>query len=297
VTLRDLEYLVAVYELRHFTHAAERCHVSQPTLSGQLQKLEDELGVVIVERSTRKVIFTETGVRLAEQARRVLLESRRIHEMAVAARDPFRGELHVGLIPTVGPWLLPLVMRGLNSAFPELEFFLYELKTDEILEKLGTGDLDCGVLARVPGTQKFADIPLYTEDLVLAAPKGHHLLGQGHLDRKSLSGEKVLMLEDGHCLRDQAMGVCFAAGAEEDSHYQATSLDTLRYMVEAGSGVTLMPMLATIRQKSDRVVYRQFSEPRPSRDIILLFRVSSPRRKCMEAVAESIREAVEYRPE
>lgn len=292
MTLRDLEYLVAVYELRHFTRAAERCHVSQPTLSGQLQKLEDELGVDIIERSTRKVIFTSIGIQVAEQARRVLLESQTIREMTIAAQDPFSGQLHIGLIPTVGPWLLPMVMSRLNSTYPGLEFYLYELKTDEILEKLGTGSLDCGLLARLEGMQSFSNIPLYTEDLLLAAPAGYHLLDDGLVDRARLAGERVLMLEDGHCLRDQAMGVCFAAGAEEDKHYQATSLETLRYMVEAGSGITLMPRLATIGHESDGVVYRDFREPRPSREILLLFRKSSPRRTTMEGIAASITEIV-----
>jgi LysR family hydrogen peroxide-inducible transcriptional activator len=293
MTLRDLEYLVAVFELRHFTKAAERCHVSQPTLSGQLQKLEEELGVALIERSTRTVIFTSIGVQVAEQANKLLIEARKIREMASAAQDPFSGELHMGLIPTVGPYLLPSIMKHLNSRYSQLEFFLYELKTSEIIEKVKSGELDCGILARVDGMDTFADISLYTEDLLLAAPEGHHLLGGDILDRRRLAGERVLMLEDGHCLRDQAIGVCFASGAVEDEHYQGTSLDTLRHMVRAGSGVTLMPRLATLDRESDGVIYREFSSPRPAREIILLFRNSSVRRTALQGIADSITRVVE----
>ena len=212
MNLRDLEYLVAVHELQHFTKAAEKCFVSQPTLSGQIRKMEDELGVEMIERSTRNVIFTTQGEQIFEQALKVLQEVKTLKAIAKEATDAFSGEFHVGLIPTVGPYLLPHIVPAIGREFPNLELFLYELKTQDLLLKLNSGRLDCGILARLDGMQQYDSLHLYDEPMLLAAPIAHELAVSEPAAQSCLEGQTVLMLEDGHCLRDQALGYCFEIG-------------------------------------------------------------------------------------
>jgi len=288
VNLRDLEYLLAVHELQHFTKAAEKCFVSQPTLSGQIRKMEDELGIEMIERSTRNVIFTTQGEQIVEQALKVLQEVKTLKAIAKEATDAFSGEFHVGLIPTVGPYLLPHIVPAIGSEFPNLELFLYELKTQDLLLKLDNGKLDCGILARLDGMQQYDSIHLYDEPMLLAAPLGHVLAVSDPAAQSCLEGQTVLMLEDGHCLRDQALGYCFAAGANEDQHFRATSLNTLEHMVAQGSGITVLPKLAKSASGNALIVYRPFEDPEPTREIVLLRRSSSTREKLTDAVADLV---------
>ncbi|MBT5559494.1 MAG: DNA-binding transcriptional regulator OxyR [Proteobacteria bacterium] len=288
MNLRDLEYLLAVHELQHFTKAAEKCFVSQPTLSGQIRKMEDEFGIEMIERSTRNVIFTTQGEQIVEQALKVLQEVKTLKAIAKEATDAFSGEFHVGLIPTVGPYLLPHIVPAIGSEFPNLELFLYELKTQDLLLKLDNGKLDCGILARLDGMQQYDSIHLYDEPMLLAAPLGHVLAVSDPAAQSCLEGQTVLMLEDGHCLRDQALGYCFAAGANEDQHFRATSLNTLEHMVAQGSGITVLPKLAKSASGNALIVYRPFEDPEPTREIVLLRRSSSTREKLTDAVADLV---------
>jgi LysR family hydrogen peroxide-inducible transcriptional activator len=288
MNLRDLEYLVAVHELQHFTKAAEKCFVSQPTLSGQIRKMEDELGIEMIERSTRNVIFTTQGEQIFEQALKVLQEVKTLKAIAKEATDAFCGEFHVGLIPTVGPYLLPHIVPVIGREFPNLELFLYELKTQDLLLKLKNGKLDCGILARLDGMQHYESIHLYDEPMLLAMPFGHELAAAEPAAQSCLDGQTVLMLEDGHCLRDQALGYCFAAGANEDQHFRATSLNTLEHMVAQGSGITVLPSLAKPAPGYASIAYRPFVEPQPTREIVLLRRSSSSRGTLTDAVADLV---------
>ncbi|WP_036824217.1 DNA-binding transcriptional regulator OxyR, partial [Photobacterium sanctipauli] len=243
MNIRDLEYLVALSEHKHFRKAAEACFVSQPTLSGQIRKLEDELGVALLERTSRKVLFTDAGLSLVAQAQKVLLEVKVLTELASQQGESMSGPLHIGFIPTVGPYLLPHIIPQIKANFPELELFLHEAQTHQLVKQLEEGKLDCIILAAVEETEPFIELPLYHEPMVLAVPEDHPWSSLDCFDMVGLSGETVLMLGDGHCLRDQAMGFCFAAGATEDGSFKATSLETLRNMVAAGSGITLLPQL------------------------------------------------------
>ncbi len=289
VNLRDLEYLVALAEERHFRKAAEKCFVSQPTLSGQLRKLEDELGVLLMERTSRKVLFTPAGDAITAQARRVLAATKELRDIARTFTEPMSGELHIGLIPTVGPYLLPHIIPALRQHFPELHIFLYEAQTQVLLKQLADGELDCLILAQLDNMDNFGALALYDEPMLLAVPATHAWAGREQIRLNELKGEKLLMLEDGHCLRDQAMGFCFAAGIGEDSHFKATSLETLRNMVAAGSGLTLIPQLAVGEHSSDAgVSYLRVTDPQPSRTIALLHRAHSVRRPCFNEMAKVI---------
>lgn len=288
MNLRDLEYLVALEEERHFRKAAERCFVSQPTLSGQIQKLENELGVILIERTSRKVLFTPAGEAITRQARQALREIGEMKALAQGFAEPMSGEIHIGLIPTVGPYLLPHVIQDLREQFPRLEFFLYEDQTQVLLKRLEAGELDCLILAELEGMEGFGTIPLYQESMWLALPAGHPDAGQERVPFQVLKGKKLLMLADGHCLREQALGFCFAAGVGEDPRFKGTSLETLRNMVAAGSGMTLVPELAVPGRDEGGVSYRPVVDPVPRRTISLLYRHYSVRRPCFNELAARI---------
>ncbi|BBG60440.1 Morphology and auto-aggregation control protein [Providencia rustigianii] len=289
MNIRDLEYLVALAEHKHFRRAADSCHVSQPTLSGQIRKLEEELGVMLLERTSRKVLFTQQGLLLVEQARTILREIKLLQEMAALQGESMSGPLHIGLIPTVAPYLLPHIIPELHRVHPKLEIYLHEAQTQQLLAQLDSGKLDCAILADVKETEPFIAVPLFEEPMKLAIYENHPWHDRDTVEMSELAGEKLLMLEDGHCLRDQAMGFCFQAGAKEDTHFRATSLETLRNMVAAGSGITLLPDLAVPHEACrDGVCYLNCIEPEPKRRIVLVYRPGSPLRGRYEQLAETI---------
>lgn len=293
MNLRDLEYLVALQEVKHFRKAAEKCFVSQPTLSGQIAKLEEELGLLLIERTSRKVIFTHAGEDIVSKAKQILMEVKGLKEIAKNHQAPLSGPLHMGLIPTVAPYLLPRIVPEIGQKFPELELFLYEEQTHRLLKRLDEGELDCLILAYLPEMERFGSIDLYKEPLQLAMPCHHSWASQQDIAINELRGHKVLMLEDGHCLRDQAMDYCFAAGADEDTTFKATSLETLRHMVAAGSGLTLLPELSVPEQREQNgICYRRFCDPQPTRLISLVHRYNSVRRPCFNDLAELVRTCV-----
>ena len=288
MNIRDLKYLVAVHDLNNFSKAAERCFVSQPTLSGQLKKMEGELGAALIERSTRQVLFTDLGEKVVVMAREILLTVDNIRTTAKASNDPMHGDFHIGLIPTIGPFLLPLLVPVLNREFPHAKLFLYELQTDALIAKLLKGELDVGILAKRDWNHPVQEIPLYQEPMRLAVNDKDRLVAENAtIDMSVLEGRSVLMLEDGHCLREQALGFCFSAGAREDKRFKATSMDTLLHMVASGAGATLIPELAS-KNKVQGVTYLSFDDPQPSRDIVMLMRNHSARKSALETIAQSI---------
>lgn len=289
MNIRDFEYLVALAEHKHFRKAAEACFVSQPTLSGQIRKLEDELGTALLERSSRRVLFTEAGLQLVDQAKRILSEVKTFTDMASLQGKEMSGPLHIGFIPTVGPYLMPKIVPQLKEEFPELELFLHEAQTQQLVRQLEEGRLDCVVLASVTETEPFIELDLYDEPLYVAVPCGHKWADLDELDMQQLNGHTVLSLGDGHCLRDQALGFCFAAGAKDDERFKATSLETLRNMVAAGGGITLLPKLSVPNKRlQDGVRYLKAKHPKPSRKIVLAYRPGSPLKHRFEELAKSI---------
>ncbi|MCO7223181.1 DNA-binding transcriptional regulator OxyR [Pleionea sp. CnH1-48] len=293
IKLRDLEYLQAIDKYRHFGQAAEACHVSQPTLSGQMMKLEEQLGLTLVERHRRNVMLTPEGTQLVKQAHRVLQEAREFEDIAKALTNPLAGDLHLGLIPTLAPYLLPYIMQDLTEALPDINFYLHENRTRVLLKELDEGKLDVLILPWLEGMEGFERYDLFDEPLVLALPSSHALADDDAITLGALKEQPVLTLEDGHCLRDQALGYCFSAGAKEDTRFQATSLETLRYMVSTGLGLTLLPKLAVGSEQSiHSITYRNFSDPQPKREIALLIRPNYTRMECVRALVASIRDSI-----
>lgn len=290
IKLRDLHYLVALADTRHFGRAAAACHVSQPTLSAQLKKLEQYLGVQLIERGTRRASMTTAGERIVARARAMLEASDDIVEIAKSFADPLAGRLRLALLPTIGPYLLPRVTPRLRKALPRLELMLYEYQTATLLARLRAGEIDAGILALPIDLDGLDVMPLYDEPFVLAAPSTHRLAKSGPLRTADLAGEAVLLLEDGHCLRDQALDVCNRVGMHEKQDFRATSLETLRQMVASGVGVTLLPELATrgAYGAARGIAVRAFARPAPMRRIGAVWRTTSARREAIEAVARVI---------
>ena len=294
MNLRDLRYLVAVADHRHFGRAAEACFVSQPTLSTQLKKLERELGVELIERNPGHIMLSPAGEQVVERARILLGEADDIVDIARRAKDPESGSLRIGLFPTLAPYLLPHVVPHLHARFPKLELLLVEEKTEVVHQRLRAGKLDIGVLALPINDDQLHVEPLFSEDFVLAVPREHPLArGPGPVDPSVLAGENVLLLEEGHCLRDQALAVCRLAGAAERTGFRATSLETLRQMVAAGVGITLLPELAVQSPvpASDDIVLLRFREPVPRRQIAMFWRRTSVYRDLLPEIAEVVRAA------
>jgi len=292
MNLRDLSYLVALAEHRHFGRAAEASFVSQPTLSTQIRKLEDELGVALVERTPRKVLLTETGREIARRARGVLSQIDEIKSIAQRTRDPESGTIRLGIFPTLGPYLLPHVIPRLGERFPRLELLLREEKTEQVLHMLREGTLDCGILALPVHDDSLHTEFLFEEPFVLAVPSNHELANRRLMRMDDLSQQNLLLLEDGHCLRDQALEVCQLAGAGEKTGFRATSLETLRQMVSANVGITLLPALAVKPPvaQSPNVSLVAFEAPAPSRRIAMLWRKSSAMTPFFQALAAVIRD-------
>jgi LysR family transcriptional regulator, hydrogen peroxide-inducible genes activator len=295
MNLRDLSYLVALADHRNFSRAAQAVHVTQPTLSMQLKKLEDELGVQLVERSHKALKLTRVGSEILEHARTMLREARLIKEVARRAVDPESGALKLGVFPTLAPYLLPHVVPALVARFPRKALYLTEEKTARLLSLLKDGEIDAALLALPVDDRALNALPLFDEPFVFAAPRADPALANGApLTLKSLSEEKLLLLEDGHCLREQALAVCALTGAREQAGFRATSLETLRQMVAAGIGSTLLPKLATLPPvaQSPAVGLREFTDPQPHRQIGLLWRVSADVDELMQALADAITGAV-----
>ena len=292
MNLRDLQYLVALAEHRHFGRAATACFVSQPTLSTQIRKLEEELGVTLVERAPRKVMLTPAGREVVERARRILAEAEQLKEAARRTIDPEAGSVRLGLFPTLGPYLLPHVMPRIRARFPRLELLLVEEKSPELLQRLHQGKLDAALLALPLHDEQLHVEFLFEEAFLLAVPAQHRLATQDALSMSDLSRERLLLLEDGHCLRDQALDVCQLAGASEKSEFQATSLETLRQMVAANVGVTLLPALAVQPPvaRSDDIRLLGFSDSSPSRRIAMAWRKTSAMGAFLAQLAQVFRE-------
>ena len=292
IKLKDLRYLVAVADERHFGRAADKCFVSQPTLSAQLKKLEQYLGVQLIERAPQHIRLTEAGEQIVARARRILEDSDAVVTLARAHRDPLAGVLRIALLPTIGPYLLPRVSQLIRKALPRLELRLYEYQTAPMLEKLQLGEIDMGVLALPVDTEGLDCRELYAEPFIVAVPDHHRLAKRDTVRVEDLQGEPLLLLEDGHCLRDQALEVCSRIGPNEKQDFRATSLETLRQMVATGAGVTLLPELATrgAYGHAKGVANRPFARPAPVRRVGAVWRRSSARLQAVQALCKVIAE-------
>ncbi|MEA3278122.1 MAG: LysR substrate-binding domain-containing protein [Pseudomonadota bacterium] len=295
MNLRDLKYILAVSDTRHFGRAAERCFVSQPTLSGQIKKLEGELGVTIFERTNRSVEVTPIGESILNHARLLLEQADAIEQVARAHQDPLAGALRIGAIPTLSPYLMPLILVPLKRRYPQLKLVLSEEITEALLTRLHQHELDAVLLATPVEDPDLEQIPLFDEPFWLAHPHKHALYAKDDISQRDLEEIDLLLLSEGHCLTHQVMEVCHLAERPQQGEMadlRAASLETLLQLVGAGFGCTLVPALA-IRggwMTDSGIIARRLELPDAYRRISLAFRRTFPRRAALGAFAEVILE-------
>lgn len=291
LSLRQLEYLVALADTLGFHRAAERVHVSQPSLSAQIQQIEATLGLRLFERDHRRVLLTPAGEAVVARARRILQEARDLLASAQVWRDPFQGTWRLGVIPTVAPYLLPEVLPALAASHPELRLKLREERTPVLLAELAAGGLEAAILAEGTDLGDLRRIALQEDPFLLAAPPGHPAARKARVALRDLEGQPLLLLEDGHCLRGQALAFCGEAGAREVD-FRASSLSTLVQMVAAGLGLTLLPRLCVpVEAGRAALALRPFGRPVPGRTLVLAWRRESPLTGALETFAEDLRKA------
>ncbi|MFJ5706010.1 MULTISPECIES: LysR substrate-binding domain-containing protein [unclassified Streptomyces] len=299
-SLSQLRAFAAVAEHLHFRDAAAAIGMSQPALSGAVSALEEALGVQLLERTTRKVLLSPAGERLAVRARAVLDAVAELMEEAEGARAPFTGVLRLGVIPTVAPYLLPAVLRLTHRRYPELDLQVHEEQTSSLLDGLAAGRLDLLLLAVPLGVPGVTELPLFDEDFVLVTAEGHPLAGRDDIPREALRELRLLLLDEGHCLRDQALDVCREAGREDGAEVTTTAagLSTLVQLVAGGLGVTLLPRTAvTVETARDPALRTgSFTAPAPTRRVALAMRSGAARQSEFEELAEALREELAALP-
>ena len=291
MNLQDLKYLVAVAEHLHFGRAAEACHVSQPTLSSQIRKLEDDLGVTLLERTNKRVDLTPVGVQIVGHAREALAQARTMEQVAQAARDPLVGPLKLGVIPTLAPYLMPLILKPLREAHPELALELWEDQTRHLIDGLRSHRLDAALLATHTDAPEITEIELFREPLLAALPPDHRLAGAAAIEEAEIAPE-LLVLAEGHCLATQALAACGAKGNALRSalqrSVQAATLETLVNLVAAGYGATLIPALAAESLGRLGIAIRPLAGD-SARTIRLVSRPGFPRAQALRALEKVIR--------
>ena len=289
-SLRQLQYVVAVADLGGFGRAAARCHVSQPSLSAQIALVEHALGVRLFERDRRVVRLSPAGAAVVDRARQVLLAARDLVDAARRQSDPFRGRIRIGVLPTVCPYLLPEVTTPLHETYPDLSIQWTEDKTSSLLGRINEGTLDGAIVALDPRVNGLESFEIDRDPFVLAAAPGHPLVrSKRPIAQEELDGAEVLLLEDGHCLRDQALAICANTGATE-AGYRATSLATLVQMVGTSSGVTLLPALSLpVENRRSHLVIRPFVRPVPGRTLALVWRRGSAMKTTLEGIGRRVR--------
>jgi LysR family hydrogen peroxide-inducible transcriptional activator len=291
MNLRDLSYLVAVADLHSFVKAAEQCCISQPTLSTQIKKMEQGLGVKIFERSNKKVLSTELGEQIIASARRVLLEVGHINQLAKNAQNPFAGNFKLGAFPTLSTYIFPNLVPLVKEALPELRLILIEEKTDKLIAQLKQGQIDAALLALPIKEDFLVSEKLFDDEFKLAVATDNPLAQKSVITHEDLFHQQLLLLDEGHCLRDQALQICQLNGAEEQQDVRATGLETLRQMVRAGTGITFMPKIA-INEPEAGIRYIPFTAPAPKRTIGLVWRKTSARTELMAHFIKHIRNAL-----
>lgn len=294
MNLRDLKYLIAVAETEHFGEAAAHCYVSQPTLSGQIKKLEQELGVTLFERTNRSVSITPIGAEIVRHAKLILEQADVIRQLAQAQRDPLAGALRVGAIPTVSPYLIPLILLPLKHRYPQMRLVLSEEITDMLTQRLLEHQIDVAILATEAVEPELEVMPLFEEPFWLAHPRDHEIYNKEEITRRDLSRLDLLLLADGHCLTRQVMEVCRlkeAAMDNEMADLRAASLETLLQLVGAGFGCTLVPALAVrgAWTTDSGIIARKLDLNDAFRRVQFVYRKTFPRKQALRALAEVIR--------
>jgi LysR family hydrogen peroxide-inducible transcriptional activator len=294
MTLTELRYIVAVARERHFGRAAEACFVAQPTLSVAVKKLEEELDVKLFERGSSEITVTPLGEEIIRQAQAVLEQAQSIKEIAKRGKDPLAGHLRLGVIYTIGPYLLPDLVRHCIAEVPQMPLILQENFTVKLLEMLRAGELDCAILAEPFVDAGLAMAPLYEEPFMVAVPKNHHLAARAEVSADELKRETMLLLGAGHCFRDHVLEVCpefarFSSDAEGiRKSFEGSSLETIKYMVASGMGVTVVPCMSVPKEPSSLVSYLPFEGLPPTRRVVLAWRRSFTRYEAIAALRNAI---------
>jgi LysR family hydrogen peroxide-inducible transcriptional activator len=293
MNLRDLKYIIAVADTRHFGKAAQRCFVSQPTLSGQIKKLEEELGVVIFERTNRSVTVTAVGEEILRHARQMMEQAEAIHHVSAAQRDPLSGPLRIGAIPTISPYLMPLILAPLKQQHRQLKLVLSEETTERLLQRLHNHEIDAALLATAVEERDLEATALFDEPFWIAYPRDHPFYLKEDITRKDLEDTELLLLAEGHCLAQQVRDLCHLQDREQGgamADLRASSLETLLQLVGAGFGLTLVPALALRGSwtTDSGVVARKLELRGAQRRVSLVFRKSFPRKQALTALAEVI---------
>ena len=294
MTLTELKYILAVAREKHFGRAAEACFVSQPTLSVAIKKLEEELDVKLFERGTTEVSVTPLGLEIVRQAQQVIEQAAAIREIAKRGKDPVSGPLRLGIIYTIGPYLMPDLVRQAIARVPQMPLMLQENFTAKLLEMLRTGELDAAIMAEPFPDHGLAVAPLYDEPFQAAVPVSHPFAQRAHITAEELKNETMLLLGTGHCFRDHVLEVCpeyarFASNAEGiRKSFEGSSLETIKYMVASGMGVTVVPQLSVPAEEQPHVRYIPFSSPVPTRRVVLAWRRTFTRYEAIAALRNCI---------
>lgn len=294
-SLTQLEYVLAVHKLGHFGKAAEACHVTQPTLSMQIQKLEDTLGIVIFDRSKKPVLLTETGRKIIEQIKLILFEVRKIESLIEASTsDKIQGELVVGVIPTIAPYVLPRLLPVLEKNYPDLTLKIFELQTHKIIESLDSDDIDVGLLATPLKISRIFEYPLFFEPFHVLCRKDHELAEMKKIKHSSLKFNDIWLLEEGHCLRNQVLDICSLKKEPSLSRkykFESGSIETIKNLIYSYGGYTLIPSLAN-ENLGNKTISLPFERPIPAREIGLVYRREHYKIPLIEALGESILESI-----
>lgn len=301
MNIQQLEYIVAVDTHRHFAKAAEHSFVTQPTLSMMIQKLEDELGLKIFDRGKQPVVPTAEGVEIIKRARVILSDVKRLKELSIEMKEEVAGEVHIGIIPTLAPYLLPLFLKPFTTKYPNLNIYIKELVTDRIIEQLKTGETDIGILAGPLHEPTITEHVLFYEEFFAYASKTERLPEKKFLLPKQINPERLWLLEEGHCLRNQVFNLCELKKKElpgENLHYEAGSIETLINLVDKYEGITIVPQLAMLNLKTGQQKnIREFANPKPVREISLAVNSNFVRANLLEKLKEEITRKIKFSTE
>jgi LysR family hydrogen peroxide-inducible transcriptional activator len=296
MTLVQLEYVIALDRYRHFASAASHCYVTQPTLSMQIHKLEQELGIKIFDRSKQPVIPTETGVEIIEQAKKIIAEQEQMHEIVHIRKGILSGELKIGIIPTLAPYLLPLFAQQFTQKFPKVKLIVNEMMTDLIISRLREGSIDAGILVTPLQEYGIKEDALFYEELLVYVSKKNEDFKKNYVLAQDIDPNKLWLLEEGHCFRSQIMNLCELQKASKEGHlleYEAGSIETLRRMVELTDGITILPQLATMDLNAkQQQQLRQFKRPAPMREVSLVVHRDFVKKRLIEILRNEIIAAV-----
>lgn len=294
MTLQQMEYIVAVYRLRHFGKAAEQCKVTQPTLSSMIQKLEEELGVKIFDRTTQPIEPTPCGKRVIEQAWRVLIRARKIKDIVAEEKQSLAGTFRIGILPTIAPYLLPRFLPHLIGKYPETDIRIVEMKTDEIKKALSHGEIDAAILVSLDNMEHFVRTTLFYEQFIAYVADGNALSGNRTIRTADLNNEFLWLLDEGHCFRDQLVKFCGLKSARESkTMYSLGSIETFMRMVESGKGITFIPELALLQlSDTQRRLVRPFAIPIPTREVVVMTTKTFVRHSLLDKIIDMIRQSV-----